>query len=601
MYCNAFAWCVGDGAASYLSICAGRQDRESAHKCIGNGLFVTMIISILLTIICFLFCESLMILFGASNAILKLACDYFRIIALFFPFYLMFNVMNSMIRADGSPTYAMIAMLSGAIINIILDPICIFLLDWGIKGAAIATIVGQIVSFLICILYFRKPKSFSLNKGSFKLHLPMMKNLVTLGGSTFIIQISLVIMTLLSNIMLFKYGNLSIYGSDIPISVFSIQTKVYTIVSNIAVGIALGGQPILGYNYGARKMNRVRQCYKKILISSLIVGILSTLIFVFYPQIVIGIFGKQNELYMEFAIQSFRIFLSLCFVTVFIKISSIFFQAIGKPKEAMIASIIRDMFCFVVFTIEFCYLLETSNSGTGIYGVLLASPASDLVAGFVIIILTIRFFKTLDIKSPKSDAMDIISTHPGTIITINRQHGTGGRHIGELLASKFEVPIYNKELKSIAYKESGFLEEFLSGDYDELSEVLRDGYLSTHLGQQSMIVQEKVLCKIADKGACVIVGQAANFILRNYTNVGRVFLYAPEEIRVKKIQEKYDVSIEKAQQIMKSSDESRACYYQNITGNDWKSINDYDLCLDASIGENAVVEIIEAYVMNIQI
>lgn len=597
---NAFAWCVGDGAASYLSICAGRQDSESAHKCVGNGLSATTIISVVLTIVCFVLCEPLMRLFGASDATLQLACDYFRIIALFFPFYLMFNVMNSMIRADGSPTYAMIAMLTGAIINIILDPICIFVLDWGIQGAAIATVVGQVVSFFICIFYFRKTKSFTLKRSSFRMQLPMLKNLVTLGGSTFIIQISLVIMTLLSNIMLFKYGGLSIYGSDIPISVFSIQTKVYTIVSNIAVGIALGGQPILGYNYGARKMDRVRQCYQKILFSSLAVGIVSTCIFIFYPQLVIGIFGKQNALYMEFAIKSFRIFLSLCFITVFIKISSIFFQAIGKPKQAMVASIIRDTFCFVIFTIGFCYFLENAQPGSGIYGVLLASPAADLVAGVVVIVLTVRFFKGLDKKAMESNSVDIMATHPGVILTIDRQHGTGGRHIGELLANKFEIPVYNKELKTIASKESGFLEEFLSGDYDEPSEVLEEGYLSTNIGQQSMIVQEKVLCKIADEGACVIVGQAANFILRNYKNVVRVFLYAPEEIRMKNIQRKYNVSVEKARQIMQSLDESRARYYRNITGYDWDCMEHYDVCLDTSVGEKTIVEIIEAYARNIQ-
>ena len=141
--CNAFAWCVGDGAASYLSICSGRQDSESAHRCVGTGLTTTFIISVILSGICILFCEPLMVLFGASEATLDLACNYFEIIALFFPAYLMFNVMNSMIRADGSPTYAMMAMCSGAILNIILDPICIFWLDWGIEGAAIATVIGQ--------------------------------------------------------------------------------------------------------------------------------------------------------------------------------------------------------------------------------------------------------------------------------------------------------------------------------------------------------------------------------------------------------------------------------------------------------------------------
>lgn len=401
--CNAFAWCVGDGAASYLSICSGRRDSESAHKCVGTGLSSTLIISIVLSVISLVFCEPLMVLFGASEATLSLASNYFRIIAMFFPAYLMFNVMNSMIRADGSPTYAMVAMCSGAVLNIILDPIFIFWLDWGIEGAAIATVIGQMVSFIICAVYFLKPKSFKLVKESFHIKSDMLKHLVILGGSTFIIQISMVVMTLLSNITLAKYGSSSIYGSDIPISVFSIQTKVYTIVNNIAVGIALGGQPILGYNYGAKKLDRVKQTYRYILISSLSIGILATIIFELWPEKIILIFGKQNDLYMDFAIKSFRIFLALCFVTCFIKISSIFFQSIGKPIHSMVASIIRDMFCFVVFTIGLSVVLEGQEIGKGIYGILFASPLSDVISGIVIITMTISFFKKLGTEEEKRE------------------------------------------------------------------------------------------------------------------------------------------------------------------------------------------------------
>ena len=421
---NAFAWCIGDGAASYLSICSGRQDSESAHKCVGTGLSASFLISIILTLICFIFCETLMKLFGASPATLDLASNYFRIITIFFPAYLMFNVMNSMIRADGSPTYAMVAMCLGAVLNIILDPIFIFWLKWGIEGAAIATVIGQVVSFVMCLVYFIKPKSFKLTKESFYIKKDMLKHLIILGGSTFIIQISMVVMTLLSNITLAKYGASSIYGSDIPISVFSIQTKVYTIVSNIAVGIALGGQPIVGYNYGAQKLDRVRQTYRYILISSLSVGIISTLLFEFYPEKIILIFGKQNDLYMEFAVKSFRIFLGLCFITCFIKISSIFFQSIGKPIHSMVASVMRDMFCFVIFTVGLSRYLENQEVGKGIHGILFASPLSDLIAGSVIITMTIIFFKNLGVeseeekvKAPKISLKDIVVRGMNSLIS----------------------------------------------------------------------------------------------------------------------------------------------------------------------------------------
>lgn len=593
---NAFAWCIGDGAAAFLSICAGRKDGESAHKCVGTGIVSTAIISMVLGTVCLIFCEPLMSLFGASDASLQLACDYFRIVAFFFPAYLMFNVMNSMIRADGSPTYAMAALLLGAVINIILDPVFIFVLDWGIQGAALATVIGQVVSFVVCVAYFRKPKSFRLKKNSFRIDYPVLKNLIVLGGSTFIVQISMVVMTLLCNMLLFKYGALSKFGSDIPISVFSIQTKIYTIVGNIAGGIALGGQPILGYNYGAGKTDRVRECYKYIFISSMTVGILAAIVFITYPQMIIGIFGKQNELYMEFAVISFKIFLSFSFMTAFIKISSIFFQAIGKPVQAMVASVLRDMICFVIFSIGLCTFFESRTPGNGIYGILFASPLSDLVAGTVIMILTVRFLRSLK-EAPESikEPVSIASTCPGTIITIARQHGTCGKQIGELLAEKLGIPFYCKELTAIAAKESGLAESFLSSDYEQEEKLLYNLYLSTNVGQQSVIAQEKILRKVADEGSCVIVGRAANHVLWNYENVLKVFLYAPEEYRIQNIQKMYGDTKEEAYQNMRRSDKARAAYYQNVSGYEWKNLGNYNLCIDASIGKEAVAELILDY------
>ena len=393
---NAFAWCVGDGAASYLSICAGRKDTDSAHKSVGTGITVTLLISIVLMLICEVAAVPLMSLFGASNQTLDLAVTYFRIVAAFFPFYLLLNVMNSMIRADGSPGFAMKAMVMGAIINIILDPIFIFLLKWGIAGAAWATAIGQVVSFAICAIYFFKPKSFRLKKSSFVPNLPILSKMINLGAATFITQISIVAVTLVCNMTLARYGALSKYDPDIPISVFSIQTKVYTIVLNIVTGIVLGGQPIFGYNYGAKRMDRVREAYKIVFRATLITGITATIIFQLWPKEVVGIFGSGNELYQEFAVKTFRIYLSLMTVTCLVKMTAVFFQSIGKSKYAVMASVIRDIVCFTPLAIILPSVLEGSEVGTGINGILYAAPISDLVAIVVILILTISFFRKLN-------------------------------------------------------------------------------------------------------------------------------------------------------------------------------------------------------------
>ena len=392
---NAFAWCIGDGAASYLSICSGRKDSELAHKCVGTGITVSTLISLVLAAVCLIFARPLMSLFGASEQTLDMAVEYFRIIAALFPCYLLTSVMNSMIRADGSPAYAMVAMMTGAVINLILDPLFIYVLDWGIAGAAWATAIGQIASFLLCGVYFFRPKCFRLSARSFLPDGKVLKEVVLLGSATFVTQIAIVVMALVCNMTLAHYGSLSRYGQDIPISVFSIQTKVYTVVGNIVTGIVLGGQPIFGYNYGAGKLDRVRQTYRIVLISSLVVGLVATLIFQFWPELVINLFGAGDELYMEFAKKTFRIYLSLVTVTGLTKMTTVFFQSIGRSAQAVATSLIRDIVCFAPLAIFLSAGLEKRQPGTGIDGILLAAPLSDGVAAIVILLLSVSFFRKL--------------------------------------------------------------------------------------------------------------------------------------------------------------------------------------------------------------
>lgn len=396
---NAFAWCIGDGAAAFLSLCAGRGDGHRAHKCVGTCITVTTLIGVALTAVCLVWARPLMTLFGASAQTLQMAVDYFCIVAAFFPFYLLLNMMNSMIRADGSPAFAMIAMLIGAVVNIILDPLFIYVFHWGIAGAAWATVIGQLLSFAACVLYFRRPKTLRLTRRSFLPDWSVLKEVVALGGSTFITQLSVVILSLVCNVMLAKYGALSPYGQDIPISVFSIQTKVYTVVCNIVVGIVLGGQPIFGYNYGAGNMKRVRKAYRLALRASLIVGCIAVLIFELCPQILINLFGAGDALYHDFAVKTFRIYLSLTMITCLVKLTSIFFQAIGKPVRAMLASLVRDVLCFTPLAILLPYLMERRTPGTGVDGILYAAPLSDLAALLVILCLTVPFFRHLKKQS----------------------------------------------------------------------------------------------------------------------------------------------------------------------------------------------------------
>ena len=393
---NAFAWCIGDGAASFLSICSGRQDSERAHKCVGTGITISALISIVLAAVCLAFAQPLMRLFGASDQTLDMSVEYFCIIAALFPCYLLANVMNSMIRADGNPTFAMIALSLGAVINLVLDPIFIYVCKWGIAGAAWATAIGQIVSFLLCAVYFFRPKSFRLSMRSFLPDWQVLKDVVGLGSATFVTQISIVVMALVCNMTLAHYGSLSQYGQDIPISVFSIQTKVYTVVGNLVTGVVLGGQPIFGYNYGAGKLNRVRQAYRIVLLCSIVIGLIATAIFQLCPEIVINLFGKGDALYMEFGKKTFRIYLSLVTVTGLTKMTTVFFQSIGKSVQAVVTSLVRDILCFTPLAIFLSAGLEQNEAGSGINGILLAAPIADAVAAVVILWLTIAFFRNLN-------------------------------------------------------------------------------------------------------------------------------------------------------------------------------------------------------------
>ena len=583
---NAFAWCVGDGAASYLSICAGRKDTENAHKCVGSGILLTIIISLVLLLTCEIFASPLMRLFGASDQTAPMATQYFRIIVAFFPAFLLFNVMNSMIRADGSPGYAMFAMIVGAIINIGLDPLFIYVFKWGIAGAAWATVIAQTCSFILCSIYFFKPKSFVLSKKSFKLDFKVLRNTIALGAATFVAQISIVVLTLVSNITLAKYGALSEYGQDIPISVFSIQTKVYTVVCNLVTGIVLGGQPSFGYNYGAKKFDRVKQTYKIVLISALIIGACATLIFQICPEVIINIFGKGNELYQEFAIKTFKIYLSLMTITCLVKMTAVFFQSIDQPIRAVLASLIRDIICFTPLVLTLSFVLEKNEVGSGINGILYAAPVADFVSIFVIAILTISFFKK--VSKEKNKEVPIFETikesSKGYIITISRKHGSKGKQIGKMVAERLNLPFYYKEMIVLTAQESGLDKEFISDINTNAPSALHHLYLSTDVVKQAVIAQEKVIRKIADKGACVIVGRASDYILRDYKNVINIFIHAPIEFRIKNIMEMYNDDYESAFENIKRSDKARSSYYKNISGKNWEDATNYTMCIDSSVG-----------------
>lgn len=393
---QAFAWCFGDGCAAYLNICQGRGDSQNAHKSIGTGITLTLICGIILMAIFYPLKTQILTLFGASENSIGYAVEYFNLILAFFPIFMLSNMMNSVIRADGAPARSMASMLAGAITNIILDPVFIFGTKWGMFGAALATVIGQTVSFFVSLICFFHTKTFKLKLKSFIPSFGSFSTALQLGASSFITQMTIVVISLVCNITLAKYGAMSKYGVDIPIAIIGIESKVFTVVINLVVGIVLGCQPIISYNIGANRFDRVKELYRKILLCTITIGLLSTALFELAPQTVVGMFGtptniENPEFYREFGNLTFRIFLSLVTFTCTIKMTSIFFQAVGKPVSAVVSSMVRDIVCFVPLVIILPKFFE-------IKGVLYAAPCADFIAMIVAVTLTVKFMKRLKDK-----------------------------------------------------------------------------------------------------------------------------------------------------------------------------------------------------------
>ncbi len=386
----AIALLIGDGTAAQLSISLGSGSKETSHRCVGNGIIVTCIIGIILMIIGLIFADNILKIFGVTEGSYEYASEYMYIILLGIPFFIFTSSMNAVIRADGSPKYSMFAAMIGAVINLILDPVTIFIFDMGVKGAALATIIGQIASCIVTVLYFKSPKSFKFNKESFAPVKNIVKRTCQLGISSFITQISIVLIISTVNNIIRLYGELSKYGTDIPLSVIGIVMKVFGIVIAFSVGIAVGGQPIAGYNYGAGNYSRVRKTYQFVILSNIVVGFTAMLIFEFCPYVIIRLFGSESDLYNEYANMCFRIYLSGILFCCVQKASSIFLQSIGKPIKATVLSLSRD----VIFLIP-CLIILAYNFG--INGMLWAAPIADTLAFALACVMILKEYKILKI------------------------------------------------------------------------------------------------------------------------------------------------------------------------------------------------------------
>ena len=384
----------------FVSLGLGRNKPDTAKKSVGNSIIMVIAGSLLLCVVYLIFSDQIIAMFGGTvNAeTFRYSKEYFFYITLGIPFYMFGQALNPVIRADGSPKFAMASTLAGAVINIILDPIFIFVFKWGMMGAAVATVLGQVVTAFLAIWYILNMKLVKPNKGDFKIKGDICRKTLILGITSLLSQISLVAAMAAINNMIRKYGAVDpVFGQEqyaqIPMAVVGIVMKFFQIVISIVVGMAAGCIPLVGFNMGACKKDRVKELFKKLLIAEATVGLVAVVIVELFPQQLINIFGAANEsaYYTEFAIKSFRIYLCMMILACVNKACFIFLQAMGKAMESTVLSMIRE----IVFGVGFALLLSLFF---GLDGVLYSMPLSDALTFVIASFLIIRTYKQL--KAP---------------------------------------------------------------------------------------------------------------------------------------------------------------------------------------------------------
>lgn len=398
---------IGDGCCAFVSISLGENRVENASRSVGNSILLCVAGSLVLTAVYLIFAEPILAAFGGrvNSETFELSKEYFFWIAVGIPFYMFGQAMNPIIRADGSPKFAMLSTVAGAVVNIILDPVFIFGFKWGMAGAAVATVIGQIVTALLAVSYLFRAKIIRPKRNDFKLRANIIRKTLSLGLCSFLAQLSLVAAMMAINNMIRKYGAMDkIFGqaqfAQIPMAVVGIVMKFFQIVISIVIGMAAGCIPIAGFNMGAKMYHRVKELFTRLLAAETVVGIISLIVAEVFPKALIRIFGAANEsvYYTDFAVKSFRIYFSMIVLACINKAAFIFMQAMGKAVESTTLSMVRE----IIFGVGFALLLPHFF---GLDGVLYSMPVADLLTAVISVLLIFKTYRQLNGKSNDCVAM----------------------------------------------------------------------------------------------------------------------------------------------------------------------------------------------------
>lgn len=604
----AIALLIGDGSAALYSISLGSKDKKTSDKCIGNAIISTLISSIVLLILGFILMNPILNLLGANGYDLRcqeFSKQYFTIILCGLPFYMFTSSMASVIRASGAPTYSMISTVVGAVINLILDPILIFNFDMGIKGAAIATIIGQFVSAIFSAVYFIKPKLIKINKNSFKIDGSVLGKLLKLGISSFITQISIAIITIVANNVVGSIGGE--HATDAG-GALGIVFKVFAIIISFSVGVAVGSQPIIGYNYGAKKYKRVLESYKLVIIANIIIGLIGMLLFELVPDKIVSLFGghaNDLEFYKEYASLSFRIYLGGILFCCIQKASCIFLQSIDRPYKAMILSLMRDVILLVP---GICILGLCGN----LKSMLWAGPISDIGTFIVTVILVSIEYKNIKRLCSSVKEKEVSKENSTNyVISIGREFGSGGKYIGQQLAKRLNIKCYDNELlKKVSQKYNIDINMLKKVDEKQKSSYwysFATNYVFSKKGEVSPISaddnlflkQAKVIEELYESESCIIIGRCSDYILKDKENVITIFVYASDmDFKINRKKELENISLKQAKKKIEKIDKERADYYKHYTFQTWGDKSNYEICVDTSkIGVEETIDLLENYII----
>ena len=571
----------GVGINTIMAAKLGIDNKKSANEFAGVGTPLAIGLWILFATICWFIMPAYARMSTNSEAVITDIIIYGRIVCVFSIGLFLESIWTKVIQANGDMRSPMYAQIAGAITNIILDPLLIFGMcgfpEMGIAGAAIATVIGQFVTAAVVFKkgYYKSPAKFK-----YKSHIT---KIFRLGVPNMLMQSAYTFYILGLNLILAKFSDQAVTALGLY---YKWQTFFFIPLGAMQICIV----PLLSFNYAARNIERCRQTLLTSVGFGMALMAMGTLCFEFLPVQMLSTFSSDEKV-IEIGTIGFR-FIGVSFIPLVTSlIFPVFFQAVGFGLKSSLLTIIRTMVLFVPLGYAF--------SRFGLNWFWLTFPVTEVVTTLVGFYFYRQFLEhpyTQNVSRIESKDLVIKKSKPGVIITIAREHGSSGKQIGKLVAERLNIPFYYKEMTVLAAQESGLDKEFVSNINENSPSILHELYLSTKVVQHAIVAQAKVIRKIAEYGSCVIVGRAADYVLKDNKDVVRIFIYAPEEYRIQRIMEVYGDTREEAMNFIKKSNDARAAYYHNISGHTWGDRKHYDLLIDASCGLEETANIIIQYV-----